>query len=200
MGTLQQELTKLQTLDNMSFDDDPTPTPPLTQENTVVTSAVARAIEKSKRQIIWEWVRDHPSSSAREIADAFSSDQQSVATILTKFTTKGIVTRTKHKGVFCYTATSTEYPVMSMEEKVTRMLEGRGKRKPYRTKRTRAHASEKLPKPTLEEKKAAFYSAAPTAPLPPNLRFTASVSELLNTLSITQARALYDELKKVFGG
>lgn len=39
-----------------------------------------------------------------------------------------------------------------------------------------------------------------TVPLPPNVRFTATTTELLRTLNIVQARELYDELKKIFGG
>lgn len=39
-----------------------------------------------------------------------------------------------------------------------------------------------------------------TAPLPPNLRFSATVPELLETMSIVQARELYDALRKIFGG
>lgn len=38
------------------------------------------------------------------------------------------------------------------------------------------------------------------APMPPGLRFRATAAELLDTLSITQARELYDELRKIFGG
>jgi hypothetical protein len=37
------------------------------------------------------------------------------------------------------------------------------------------------------------------APLPDNVKFTASVPQLLDTLSIVQARELYDALKKIFG-
>ena len=36
--------------------------------------------------------------------------------------------------------------------------------------------------------------------LPTNLKSAATTTELLDTLSIVQARALYDELKKIFGG
>jgi hypothetical protein len=45
-------------------------------------------------------------------------------------------------------------------------------------------------------------AAMPTgvAPLPSGMRFQATVSQLLDTMSIVQARELYDELKKIFGG
>lgn len=36
-------------------------------------------------------------------------------------------------------------------------------------------------------------------PLPPNVRFNATIPELLNTMSVVQARELYDSLKKIFG-
>ena len=43
-------------------------------------------------------------------------------------------------------------------------------------------------------------SVSVTSPLPPTARFTATVQQLLDSLSIIQARELYDELRKIFGG
>lgn len=193
MGTLQQELTKLTTLDNLAFDDDPTPPP--TQE---LMNTPTAPTEKPKRQLYWEYIRDHEGTTTRQMADAFGMDQTQLATVVTKLLNKGIIDRWKDTaGAYQYRVCVNEYPITTMEQKVSAMVAGR---RAQRLKARRKHAPEKSPKPTLEEKKAAFYNAAPTAPLPPNMRFTASVPELLNALSITQARALYDELKKIFGG
>lgn len=41
---------------------------------------------------------------------------------------------------------------------------------------------------------------AKVVPVPSGVRLTATATELLETLSIKQARALYDELRKIFGG
>lgn len=48
--------------------------------------------------------------------------------------------------------------------------------------------------------KAAKVPATTSVPLPANARFTATIPELLDTMSVVQAREMYDALKKIFGG
>lgn len=190
MGTLQQELlTKVQTLDSLRFDDDPNPPP--TQEITMATSTNTQA--KTLRQTYWEWLRDHPSSTAREMAKACGIDQTDAANTLLKFLGRGLVERVKHDGVFCYTTVGDTYPVLSSEELIKRMLEGRAKRargKAYKSKRAKHAETVK----SIEQRKAELIAPGVTN------GFVDSVQTFINQLTVHQARAVYDELKKVFGG
>lgn len=161
-------------------------------------STVARGAEKSKRQLYWEWLRDHPSSSSREVGEAFGIDQTQTATIMTKFLAKGIVTRTKHGGVYCYTTVGDEYPVMSLEERVSFMLEARAanrlKAKAKRKYTKRAAPARAAVEKTLEERKRELI--APTV----SQGFVDSTQAFINSLTVHQAKAVYEELKKIFGG
>lgn len=188
MGTLQQELmTKVQTLDSLRFDDDPNPPP--TQETTVAIDTP----KKSLRQVYWEWLRDNPASSARDLADAFGMAQTDAANILLKFLARNLVVRTKHgASPFCYTTAVDEYPVVSPEEKIRLMVEAKRRKpsKPYKSKRAK-HAQDVK---SLEQRKAELVKPGVAN------GFVDSVHTFINQLTVHQAKAVYDELKKIFGG
>lgn len=189
MGTLQTELMKLTTLDNLTFDDDPaeTPTPPIVQETTVAPQE-----GKTLRQQYWEWLREHPGSTAKQLGTAVGLPQTEACNILYRLMQRGIVVRSKSGGYFQYQTVGDEYPVMTAEEKVRRMNEARHSKPsaPYKSKRVKHAQAEK----TIEERKAELRSPGVTN------GFMDSVQGFINQLTVHQAKAVYVELRKVFGG
>lgn len=195
MGTLQTELKKLTELDNLAFDDDPQQQAQPQQ----TTSAAVTNQEKSKRHIYWEWLRDHPSSTAREMAEALDVSVPDMATIVHTFYERGLVDRRNRGGVYTYHTAVDKYPVLDTAERVRRMTEARkANLEARKANKSKAPRKAKVSKPTdihiLEERKAALRGPEP-------LRIVSgSVDEILNRLTLTQARDLYDRLRKIFGG
>ena len=128
-------------------------------------------------------VRDNPGRSRTAIADLLEAKgykRTSVSALLRHMLLQGLI-REDGNGLF---ATQAEYtPIKTSLLKQAR--EKHAKKKPGRKGSNPAAA------PT---------AVAAIAPMPPGLRFKATAAELLDTLSITQARELYDELRKIFGG
>lgn len=162
-----------------------------------ISSAAARGEEKTKRQVYWEWLRDHPSSTAREIAEACGTDQMNISTVLTKFVERGIVERVKHNGVFTYITSVGEYPTVTMEQRVASMLAARvhaGKRKAKAKAKTSVKAKREAVEKSLDQRKAELAAPGVTN------GFVDSTQAFINSLTVHQAKAVYDELKKIFGG
>lgn len=170
----EQENTKVEVVNTQ-------PNPERTH-NFGVTNNVTRAT--------FECVRDNPGSSRPAITDILEArgyKRTSVSALLRHMVLQGLI-RENGGGLFAaqkeYTPIKTSLLKQAREKQI--------KKKPGRKPAQQAPAPAARP---------AGLAALPTAaPLPPGVMFKASTSELLETLSVTQARALYDELRKIFGG
>ena len=156
MPDLKSELLKVQSLNNLKFDDDDQPT----------TITVAEE-KPTQRQAMWEYIRDNPGVSANQVAEHMGIVGPTTASALQKMFIRGIVDRTSVDGVYHYRAAVREYP--------PRSFTGR--------KRKKKHTAKPVGAPV---------QSAPVSPLQAN-------SSILDTISVREARALYEELKQLFG-
>jgi hypothetical protein len=117
-------------------------------------------------------IRDNPGltrSELVELARKANIKDASSSSLIVQFTKRGLIEAAKNGSVSTYTTVGNHY-----------------------VKGYVARAKAKKAKPV------AVVTPKPT-PVPDNAKLTTSVPQLLDTLSIVQARELYDALKKIFG-
>lgn len=145
-----------------------------------VTTNVSRAT--------FEYVRDNPNKHHREIIlnlAAKGFKETSVSALLSQYRRCGTMVRSDE---WEYTTTTDTYAAPTNAKLKQASAKHTAKPKPAMP----------LPPPTLPERKP--HPAAGLAALKPQPAvITNEVEHILNTLPIKQARALYDELHKIFG-
>jgi hypothetical protein len=211
MPDLQSELAKINAaIKDLKFDDeeegDAEPEPVAVTDNIPVVEQV------------FHYVKAHPGCSLTEVNKGLRLTGASSS--LKSLTDRGILRRTESKdGGFRYFAVSAEYKAISRDERVALMRAAREARLKARAEGAASSASAKLAKKRAKQReynrrhqeklKAAAKSTThqppaapapqPTPPVAP-VRIVNSIDELLDTLSVKQARELYDRLKQMFGG
>lgn len=188
MPDLQSELNKV--LSQAHFDD---------EEYTAVTESVAQTEQTRPRSVkgkIFDYLKANPSSSYLEVANGIGAKNVSgVSAMLKLMVDSGELTRTIHAGKYCYVTAKDSYKEPDYRLHVRAANEAR------RVKAAERRALEQKAASTRSRNvaKATAVSKPAAVPLPENARFTATAKQLLDTMSITQARELYDELRKIFG-
>jgi hypothetical protein len=177
MPDLQTELTKV--FDEWSKDDKPSPHP---KEKATVTKKLFTITNNVTRDT-FNYVRDNPGLRSYQIRDALAKaghKEGSITSLVSQLRRSGQIERredgTHHAKAQEYTPlhrSPAKHPVKY--------------RRPYTQRKPSATAGIAALQP-------ATTPAIPATPAAPIV-----VEHLLNSLSIMQARALYDELKKVFG-
>ena len=171
MPDLQSELAKV--LTQKQFDDEPGA--PVVQVDKKI----------SRRETIWNYVRDNPASTATEVGNALNIDATQVATELLRLEDKGIVDRAQSSsGRVIFAAVGSEYPRFDRSAHMKAMLAKSKVAKAAKAK------SVKKPKP----KPIKWVDDKPAAPP----KFDADA--ILSNLNVLQARELMDKLRKLFGG
>jgi hypothetical protein len=123
-------------------------------------------------QTLFNIIRDNPGNTRSELvalARNAGIKDASSSSLIVQFTKRGIIEAVKHGSVSTYTTIGSHY-----------------------VKGYIARNKAKKVKPVAK------VTPTPT-PAPDNAKLTTSVPQLLDTLSIVQARELYDALKKIFG-
>jgi hypothetical protein len=177
-----QLLTKHTELDNLSFDDPEQPLEPVVLTNN---------------ERIFDWVKAHPACYGNAVAKAFTGE------ILESSVMSQLYTMAKRKllhkamcsttGRYMYSVAVDAYPRAAKLEIVSKMQAARAKLgKEEMTRRIKeGHKANK--QAVAEVKLEPVKNKAAATP-------TVQVTPVdLNTLSIVQARKLYDELKQIFG-
>lgn len=175
MPDLQTELTKV--FDDWSKDDKPSPHP---KEKATVTKKLFTITNNVTRDT-FNYVRDNPGLRSYQIRDALAKaghKEGSITSLVSQLRRSGQIERredgTHHAKAQEYTPlhrSPAKHPVKY--------------RRPYTQRKPSATAG---------------IAALPVQAAPAPVQSAPIVVEhLLNSLSIMQARALYDELKKVFG-
>ena len=187
MPDLKSELMKLNNLKFDDADDEPTPPSPI-----VVDDAA------SERERVWNYIKANPMSSAHGVAAGLNISAGHAASQIFALHRKAIIARGKVGDTYQYQAIGDSYPRFDRKEhgkKLSAQMTGRKNPRKKIVKRV-------LVKRANNEQVKMLEAAMPTgvAPLPPGMRFQATVDQLLDTMSIVQARALYDALRKIFGG
>jgi len=145
------------------------------QEKQVETQQPYFSVTNNVTRATFDYVKNNPASSFGEVSRALAQrgyKPSSVGSLLTQFLKKGMCTRDAQNR---YSVAVAEYVPM----------------KP--TKKLKA-------KQVIEKAKATRGEGIAALSAQPTQRLVWDVDAVLNTMSITQARAMYDALKKIFGG
>lgn len=192
MSDLRTELlTKvIPSLDALSFDDEGDDKPSVVE---VVESVQATppAAQMSQVRSVFEFFRQTGTQAhtARECAESFGGDRDSMknsASMIAQLVDRGFLVRagSNERGVNLYTWSGKEWKVMNKTE-VMRHANLIRKQK-------------FLERKEKEKGKAAKVKVKLAAPAPAKTPITSRVN--IDNLTISEARSLYDELKKIFGG
>jgi hypothetical protein len=145
------------------------------QEKQVQTQQAYFSVTNNVTRATFEYIKANPKSCFREISDALEKQgykRSSVGSLLTQFIRKGLCTRDSMNN---YSVAVPEYVPMKAPKKI------KAAQVIQKAKATRGEGIAALsPQPTQ--------------------RLVWDVDAVLNTMSIVQARAMYDALKKIFGG
>lgn len=138
---------------------------------STVSDVVIDEVQQNVNRELWELVKLHPASTSAELSDISGMNANTVSIRLAQMFNRGYLIRAKNlDGKFRYTTAGDLY-------------EG------LRNKKSKAAKPVRTPKTT--KLSASRKQVEPANPTP---------SFDLNSMSIRQARALYDELKVIFGG
>lgn len=137
---------------------------------------------KNFAQRLFYWIVDNPASTAREAKDALGvANDGPVSGRIHQMYSKGLLSRVDSGNSYRYTATQTVYPSFTIEQRrelIKKAIAGR-KTKPKKVK--------KVAKVTFIPPKAA-----------PSLNPNPNAEQIVNSMSVGLAKAVYLELKKVF--
>jgi hypothetical protein len=156
------------------WEPEPTPAPAPTKPYFTVTNNVTR--------ITFDYVRDNPGKTRKEVATALEVQgfkPSSVTSLLGQMVKQGAMRESAH---LLY-VTASEYAPLKSSKKVKEMAAKPQEQQRKVVKLVNTRTGEVLnPTPA------------------PQINAAWDAETLLNNLSIKQARALYDELRKIFGG
>lgn len=180
MPDLKSELMKLEKL---SFDDTGEPDMPITMHET----------PKTERQLVWNYVRDNPMSSCAGVSAALGISASSTASQMGALHNRSLVTRQHINGSWHYTTSADSYPVfdrVAHGKKVGDALRGK-------------HRKSRVVKDEMAKEQARLHERAVVravqAQIPiPLAAFSAQ--DMIESMPVGKARALYVELQKLFGG
>lgn len=136
-------------------------------------------------RVTFEFVRDNSPKTNMEICDALEAQgfkRTSVSSLLSQMVIVGLL---KRDDLGKYWALESEYRAFSINSYRKARAAGKSSKKPKPVAQTRAMKNY-LPPPK------------PTPAPPPEIKVCNSVEDLLNTLTVAQARELFDRLKKMF--
>ena len=143
------------------------------QEKQVQTQQPYFSVTNNVTRATFDYVKNNPASPSGEVSRALAQrgyKPSSIGSLLTQFVKKGLCTRDAQNR---YSVAVPEYVPMKASKHVKQVIQ--------KAKATRGEGIAAL-------------SAQPTQ------RLVWDVETVLNTMSIVQARAMYDALKKIFGG
>lgn len=176
MPDLKSELKKL---DNLRFDDDDAP--PTNNE----------APAPNKTRLVFEYFVQNPMSMVTECSEVVGLNESRVAALALQLTNRKLLTRSKHgEQPYRYTATTTEFPNV-VEVRRAALIKAHEARK--------TNAAQRRKQAAKAAKKAVAKAQQVEAPVAqPMTGFNAAM--LVGGLTPFQAKAVYDELVKLFGG
>lgn len=193
---LTKVVPKMQTLNNLTFDD---PEQPLVTETPEILS---------NNELIFDYIKEHPACYGADVAKHFTGriSSSSVLSQIHTMSRRGLFHKVKcsSTGHLMYSAAVDKYPRAKGSERTARLLAAIAKMTPEergaRIKEGHRKAKLKQAEKQIAEKKKKIVlikkSTGEQVSPPPAVQVTPVD---LNTLSIVQARKLYDELKQIFG-
>ncbi len=182
MPDLKSELKKLE---NLRFDDD--------GEDTTPTTTTEEPPVNMTHQVFYYYV-DHPMSTVNDCAAALGFNASRVAALSLQLLGRNLLTRKKvGDQPFVYTATTKKMPDTAAVKRAA-LIKAHEVRKANAAKRRadKAKAAKKAAKQTTQPQ------PQEPAKQKPATGFNAAL--LVGGLTPFQAKAVFDELKKLFGG
>jgi hypothetical protein len=154
----------------------------------------------------FEFVRDNPGRHYRDVEKAMAAiglNARSVSSLLSQMVQQGLIIKRGGHGVGTYYATTQTYtPIKSISTRKKIEAKRLAVEKRQNKKETTGIAAlTPAPAPAPVPTPAPAPALVKEAPRATMVMFrTEPVADILARLSVVQARALYDELKKIFGG
>jgi len=179
--------TELMKLDNLTFDDDVGSEPaPITPDKVNVS------------KLIWDTIKAYPNKTSVELASLVNSgDMTGISTRLKQMLDRGVLSRSKNaNGKFVYQAVGDSYPAFNRQEALAKAHIARAEYRIKRAKQLEYSAKYQAKKKAQAEKKAQATAALPIPST--SLSSNSSAEQLVNSMSVGMAKAVYLELKKVF--
>lgn len=141
------------------------------------TQAVFVDKATSMRERVWNYVKANPASSAADVSIGLGIGAGLAASQLFALHERGLVAKAPIDGLYHYQALGDSYPRFDRK----------------------AHGK-KLGKAAKGKPRANKANDAQVKLLTTAVQQNATATDILNTMSVMQARAVYDELKRIFGG
>jgi hypothetical protein len=170
-------------LNDLKFDDDVADAPsPITTDKTNVSKQ------------IWDAIKATPDISSIQVANAVNNgDMTGISTRLKQMLDRGILSRSRSdSGMYVYQAVGDAYPTFNRHEALAKAHASRMEKKAKRDKQRQYNAKYKA------KKQITLSTAGPLAIPPTSLTSSPNAEQLVNSMSIGLAKAVYLELKKVF--
>jgi hypothetical protein len=185
MPDLKSELMKL---NNLKFDDEGEPDMPVTMAEPTATEQQP----PSMREQVWNHIKANPMTSNAGLSAALGLSCMTSASHIGALFNRSLVTRVQISGAYHYTAVGDSYPVSNRADLGKKISEAlRKKRMAERT------AKEAIAKEQVRLLERAVVKEA-QAKVPVSLA-AFSAQDMIESMPIGKARALYVELKKLFG-
>jgi hypothetical protein len=178
MPDLKSELMKL---DNLTFDDD-------------VTASPITPTKINVSREIWDTIKATPNISSIQLAGMVSNgDMTGISTRLKQMLDRGILSRSKSElGMYVYQVVGDSYPTFNRQDALAKAQAARQANKAKREKQRKYNAK-------YNAKKKADVVEVAALPIPStSLTRNPSAEQLVNSMSVGMAKAVYLELKKVF--
>jgi len=129
----------------------------------------------SQTELLWQYIKDNPGSTAPGMFKArVIDDYKNIATRVNQLAKRGLLRQDINSHPMKNYVVDETYPRVTLEDRLQRMQNARGT-KPKKIKKVK-----RVVQPVVE---------TPKTPV-----------NILDTMSVMQARELYDQLKKIFGG
>jgi hypothetical protein len=183
MPDLKSELMKL---DNLTFDDDVQTTP--------ITEPIMNFT-----QSMWNAIKAKPNMTSQQVADTVNNGIIiGISTRLKQMVDRGTLTRhTDEYGMFVYQAVGDVYPNMNRSEILAKAQAARKENRAKREKQ-REYNAKYLAKKQAKSAQVIQIVGAPAALPPASLNKHPNAEDIVNSMSVGLAKAVYLELKKVF--
>jgi len=141
-------------------------------------------------EYLFNWFVANPASTVQEAKAALNLDNDGpVSGRVFQMWSKGLLSRSKGQGSYRYTPTQTVYPTFTIEKRRELMAKAVEARK---------HKPKKIKVKKIKAPVATVISLPPKAA--PSLNPNPNAEQIVNSMSVGLAKAVYLELKKVFEG
>lgn len=143
---------------------------------------VAPTEYKNSAQKLFYWFVDNPASTVKECMQALNLTKNGpVSGRIHQLYSRGVLTRVDGVGGYRYTTTCTVYPELTTERRRELIKKAHAARKPKKHKKVKVSNVAFIPPKSA-----------------PSLNANPNAEQIVNSMSVGLAKAVYLELKKVF--